>query len=229
MKEQSARELILQQLKTKSVVKQKVFRQTTDVFQRFRTILQKTALDLLEQMKNSEDITVKYDTRGDFEAEIRFAGDLLIFQMHTNVFTFDKSHSMWKTSYLEQDPMRSYCGLINIYNFLCDSFKYNRLQDSGYLVGRVFVNHEKHYFLEGKRQLGFLYNDFINAVMDDKAINNIIESALLYTLDFDLLTPPYEQMKEVTVREMQEYHDSIKMRTAKRLGFKFQADNDEII
>ena len=52
--------------------------------------------------------------------------------------------------------------MINIYNFLADSFKYNRLNDVGYLVGRVFLNKDLHYFVEGKRQLGFLYNDFVN-------------------------------------------------------------------
>ena len=90
--------------------------------------------------------------------------------MHSNVFEFDKNHGIWKISYVENNDMNSYCGIINIYNFLSDSFKYDRLDDLGYLIGRIFINKDNHYFVEGKRQLGFLYNDFGNAVIDTKAI-----------------------------------------------------------
>ena len=37
--------------------------------------------------------------------------------------------------------------------------------DLGYLIGRIFINHENHFMVQGKRQLGFLYNDFINQLL----------------------------------------------------------------
>ena len=39
-----------------------------------------------------------------------------------------------------QNQLGTFCGIINIYNFLSDSFKYNRESDLGYLVGRIFIN-----------------------------------------------------------------------------------------
>ena len=45
--------------------------------------------------------------------------------------------------------------MINIYNFLSDSFVYDRERDLGYLVARVFLNKEGHFFVQGKKQLGF--------------------------------------------------------------------------
>ena len=56
--------------------------------------------------------------------------------------------------YPEENPNRGFCGLIHIYNFLNDSFKYNRVHDLGYLIGRIFINHENHFMVQGKRQLG---------------------------------------------------------------------------
>ncbi|MCK7539616.1 MAG: hypothetical protein MZV63_56250 [Marinilabiliales bacterium] len=47
---------------------------------------------------------------------------------------------------------------------------------------------------------------------------------MLYTINFDLLTPDFNDVKEVTVAEMQDNIDRMKMRTGKRLGYKFQAD-----
>ncbi len=229
MDSEPSTEKIIKTLKNKSVLKQEVFGKTKDVFEQMKESLEKTTADLQKGMKKVKNpVSIKYRTQGAFEAEIKFAGDILIFQMHTNVFNFDKSHSLWKTTYIKEDNMRAYCGMINVYNFLSDSFKFNRINDSGYLVARIFNNKDLHFFVEGKRQLGFLYNDFVKTKLDKKAIKSIIESAILYTLDFDLLTPPYDTMKEVTVQQMAEISESMKIKTGKRLGFKYLADNDPI-
>ena len=66
--------------------------------------------------------------------------------MHTNTFSFDKSHQIWNSSYVKEDEYKAYCGVINVYNFLSDSFKYNRANDLGYMIGRLFINKEKHFF-----------------------------------------------------------------------------------
>ena len=178
--------------------------------------------------KVDKDVLVDFIDKSEYEFHIKFGGDILVFFMHTNVFDFEKSHAIWKTSYLKEDELRAYCGMINVYNFLSDSFKYNRLNDVGYLVGRIFLNKDLHYFVEGKRQLGFLYNDFVNEVINNDKIRKIIESSILYSMDFDLLTPHYDTMKVVSVNEVNEVTSAMSIKTGKRLGFKFQADNDFI-
>ena len=97
----------------------------------------------------------------------------------------------------------------------------------GYMSGRIFVNKDGHYFIEGKRELGLLYTNFVDSLIDKEAIRKIVESAMLYTVKFDILTPPYEQVKEVTVFDMQNALDNMKIKTGKRLGFKFQGDHKE--
>jgi hypothetical protein len=227
--QKKAKDLIIQTLKEKSCMKQDVYRKTFSVFQVFKSALFETVTNLEQEMKGVDDnITFHYKSKGDYEAEIKVAGDILIFNMHTNIFDFDKTHPIWNTSYTKEDPFRSFCGMISIYNFLSDSLKYNRNNDLGYLVARVFINREKHYFVEGKRQLGFLYNDFVNSVIDKNSIQSIIESAILYSLDFDLLTPSYDTMKEVTVSQMLEISEALQIKTGKRLGFRFQADSDNV-
>ena len=69
-----------------------------------------------------------------------------------------------------------------------------------------------------------IYNDFSKSIIDKNSVRQIILSSILYTINFDLLTPPYEQVKIVTVDEIQTSIDNMKMKTAKRLGFTFQAD-----
>jgi hypothetical protein len=86
------------------------------------------------------------------------------------------------------------------------------------------VNRENHYFTEGKREIGLLYNNFTGNILDHKSVQTIIHSSVLYTLNFDLLTPPYDTIKEVTVSEMQTTLDAMSISTGKRLGFRFQAD-----
>ena len=225
-KKESAHDLILKTLKEKSCMKQDVFQNTLTVFKILKTTLKKISADLKKQMKSiDERIVIEYSEKGEYEAELKFAGDVLVFYIHTNIFNFDASHNISKTSYVEEDDFRSYCGMITIHNFLSDSFKYNRINDLGYLI---FINKEKHYFIEGKRQLGFLYNDFVNAVIDKKAVKEIIESAILYALNFDMFTPPYDDVKEVSVKDFQEATKNMMIKTGKRMGFTFEADSDQV-
>lgn len=212
---------------SKGELKQRVYRSTSEAFEMFRG----TAKGIVEQFQErnrqaNRQLAFEFKDRGDFEFEIRFAGDLLLFAMHTNIFEFSRNHDVMKSAYIREDPQRSYCGVIHIYNFLTDSFVYQRDNDLGYLIGRVFVNHESHYFIEGKRELGMLYNNFNTSLIDSSSVQNIVESAIEYTTNFDLLTPPYDEIKVVSVGEMRNSFDKKTLVTAKRLGFRFQADTD---
>ena len=180
------------------------------------------ALDSEEASK----IPFIYKNRNEFEAELKFAGDTLVFIMHTNIFEFSRNHEVMKTPYIKEDIDRSYCGIINIFNFLSDSFKYDRVNDVGYMIGRIFINKDMHYFIEGKREIGFLYKSFANSLMNQESACDILESAIQYTINFDLLTPHYDNVKEVTVQEFKAVLGSMQIKTGKRLGFKFQADRD---
>ncbi|MBL7882730.1 MAG: hypothetical protein JNL69_01575 [Bacteroidia bacterium] len=229
MEAQSPRDLIIKTLKEKSSLKQDVYYNTLSVFNALKSNAKQIINDLQKEAKAVDKrLIIEYKDKGEFEFELRVAGDLLIFVMHTNVFEFDKNHQIWRSSYMKQDYTRSFCGIINIYNFLNDSFKYNRINDVGYVIGRMFINKENHFFVEGKRQLGFLYNDIVNGVIDDSKIKSIIESAILYSLDFDLFTPSFDAVKEISVLDMQQASESMQIKTGKRLGFRFQADSDEI-
>ena len=220
--------LIIESLKEKSSVKQDVYQLTLQHFGELKRTLQDLALYLHSQTREyDERIRINYIDKGEFEAQFEIGGDILIFNMHTNVFQFDNDHPLWKSSYLKEDASRGYCGIIHVFNFLSDSFKYNRDNDLGYLVARIFVNRENHFLVQGKRQLGFLYNDFINAQLTPDLVKAVAQSIILYTIDFDLFTPPYDLVKEVSVMEMKELSENMQLKTGKRLGFKFQADSDE--
>jgi len=225
----NAKELILETLKTKACLKQDVFKKTKATFLTFKSEAEKLLGELKEEMqKTNKEVVVDFVEKGEYEFHIKFGGDILVFFMHTNIFDFEKSHSIWNNSYVREDELRSYCGMINVYNFLADSFKYNRLNDIGYLVGRIFLNKDSHYFVEGKRQLGFLYNDFANDVIDNDKIRKVIESSILYSMDFDLLTPHYDAMKVVSVHDVNQATSAMSIKTGKRLGFKFEADNNNL-
>ena len=228
-KKLSGKDLIMKTLKEKSSLKQEVFHKTIKVFDELKSIVKEVVVELKEEAsKIDKRLIVDYREKAPYEIELKVAGDILFFHMHTNVFEFDKSHPIWKTAYVRDMPSRSFCGMICVYNFLADSFKYNRTTDVGYMIARAFINNEHHYFVEGKRQLGFLYNDFPNKEINREALKNIVTSSIIYALDFDLLTPPFEAMQEISVSQMLEASENMRIKTGKRLGFRFQADNDQI-
>lgn len=211
----------------KSDLKQQVYRATKEAFNLFRNTTHDLITLFQEQTrKEGRDVRFEFTDRGDFEFEVKFAGDVLVFVMHTNVFEFSRDHQVMKSPYIREDNRRSYCGVIRIYNFLADSFTYQRDQDIGYMIGRVFINFENHYFIEGKRELGMLYQNFNTSLITSESVQSIVESAIEYTTNFDLLTPPYDEEKLVSVGEMRCDLDKKSLTTGKRLGFRFQADTD---
>jgi len=212
----------------KGTLKQEVYHKTLEIFNEFKSqsrVLFDQNHELVKKAKYP--LLFEFTNHSSFEFQLKFGSDVLIFFMHSNIFELPRDHEVMKTPYIKDDKTRSYGGLIHIFNFLADSFKYNRTNDLGYLIGRIFVNREHHYFIEGKREIGLLYNNFSYARLNQKTIKSILHSAILYTLNFDLLTPPFDNMKEVTVQEMQTTLDAMSIRTGKRLGFRFQADEVE--
>ena len=221
------REQIVETLKTKSVLLQQIFDNTQQVFGQLKEILQEYAVEVNEQLEGASDrrIKLEYRDRGKFEAQLQLAGDILIFSMHTNVFQFERENIIWQNSYVKQDKQNAYCGVINIYNFLSDSFRYNRSADEGYLVARIFINRDFQYMGEGKRQVTYRHDNFDQGAITPDALTEIIESTMAYTLDFDLLVPPYDTVKLVTVDQMNTKIENSKLQTGKRMGYQFRSDD----
>ncbi len=218
---------IVELLKKKVTLKQEVYSKTRDVFEELRNMLMEISNDLTAHVKSfGGDLTVSFKDASEFEVEFTLADETLLFVMHTNIFTFDSTHEVWKSQYVKQNKDNAYCGKIFVYNFLSDSFKYNRTNDVGYLIGRIFINKDKHFFVEGKKQLSYLYNDFSTSVIDSECLMKIIESAILYSLDFDPFTPPFEQQGQISVGDVINANLQSRISTGKRLGFKFQSDSN---
>ena len=221
----NSEEKIVSLLKEKACTKQKIYRITKNVFANFQDVLQEKANILNNEIQN-KDVEVSYEESGDFDAKLKFSGDTLLFHMHSNIFDFDSSHQIHKTSYVKEDKMRSFCGVINIYNFLSDSLKYNRLNDAGFLIARIFINKDNHFFVEGDKQLGFLFNDFVNQQIDEVQICKIIDTAMIYALNFDLQTPNFNDVKVVSLHQILDINNNHKIKTSKRLGFKFSSETN---
>jgi len=213
-------------LTKKSVMKQDVYTNTIGVFNQLKDIMKSRADELSEKiLKVDKRVNIFYKDISLQAMQMKVAGDVLDFQMHSNVFQFDRSHSMYKTSYVKNDELNSYCGIISVYNFLADSYKYNRLNDLGYLIARIFVNRENRFFMETKTQIGYKYQIFSTEPVSKEALTDIVNELIIYSINFDLYTPPYDSVRQVTVYEMQEKSSSSALRTGKRLGYSGSKEN----
>jgi hypothetical protein len=217
---------IISTLKDKSVLKQKVYDNTLNAFCIVKDILKNFAKEVNTNLGGIDSrIRMEYTDRSSFDAQLKVAGDILLFTMHSNIFQFDREHPAWKTTYIQKNKYNAYSGIIHIYNFLADSFKYSRLDDLGYLIARIFVNHENQYFVEGKRQMGMLFTNFGNEAITKDSLQIIISTAIQYSLEFDLLVPPYDTIKIATVGQAEAKIQHSRLITGKRLGFQFNSDD----
>lgn len=224
----SQKQQIVKLLKEKSVMKQEVFKNTMLAFDLLKQCLNEISKDLkIEAEAIDKRVTIGTTDNNNYATQLKVAGDMLEFYMHTNVFDFDKTHPMFKSGYIKQNPYNSFCGIINVYNFLADSFKYNRLEDLGYLICRIFINREMHFFIESKSPSGMKYATFSQEPINKEQMLEIINDLIIQAISFDLFTPPVDAVKQVSVSEIQEKVSSINLRTGKRLGYGTSSSYDD--
>lgn len=218
------REKILAAIISKSTLKQHVFDNTFAVFNELKEVLFEIASEMDDELDGKLDkrVRIEYRDRGKFEAQLQIASDLLIFRMHTDVFEFDSDHIIWQNEYVRGDRDNSYCGVVDIYNFLSDSFKFNRNADEGYLIGRLFINGEERYFVEGKQQTSLPAERFGEREIDREALVTILEEAIAFALSFDPYMPPCTENRRVTVDQFNTKMDNSKFVTGKRLGYEYE-------
>lgn len=226
MAKENKEQKIIKTLKSKSALKQDVYDNTYAAFLTLKEVLQEINLKYNKLLGDTDQrIKLKYYENENFEAELKVAGDLLIFNMHTNIFQFNREHDIWKTEYVKKNVLAGFSGIISVYNFLSDSFKYHRQDDMGYLIARIFINKDNYFFVQGKRQSGFNYTSMGTKTINKEVLIDIVEAAIQYTLDFDLLVPPYDNVKLATVGQIRQTINDSKIRTGKRLGFQFLSDD----
>ena len=218
---------ILQAIIEKSNLSQRVYDNTYAVMTKLKEILHELASELDEELEESLDerVRIEYRDRGKYEAHFIFGENLLIFSMHTDIFRFSREDTLWKNGYIASSPDNSACGIINVWNFLKDSFEHKRPLDEGYLVARIFVNREMQFFVEGKGQKEFSRTGFGQNQVTKEGLTDVIEAAIDYALQFDLLVPPYETQKVVVAEQFNTKFENSKMRTGKRLGYDFGTDD----
>jgi len=212
----------------KAALKQDIAEYSEKVLKRFKTVVQHELSALGKHIDDSR-IRMKYKNNGKHEFRVYIGSDALVFQLHTNIFRFPDEHAIWESKYLMENGANGYFAMINIYNFLAESVEQGRLNDAGYLIGRIFLNHEEHFIVEGKGQLGSLFRDLENSELTDDVISQVIHAGLCFAVEFDLITPPYDLIQEVSLMQINAISSDLQVATGKRLGFKFKAEDKEII
>jgi hypothetical protein len=220
------RKEVLKLLEEKAALKQDIHFDTLEVFQNFKNIMQEEVAFLKGQLTD-ERIRMQYLDKGKYESQIFIGSDLLFFHMHPNVFLLPDEHPFWKLKYLKKNKNNGYFGIIYIYNFLAQSVLMGREEDPGYLIGRIFVNKEGHFFIEGKGALGLEFKDVEKSVISEGMLKSILYKSFSFATQFELLSPPFEMMSEVNVMQIQAISSSLNLQTGKRLGFKFNADEND--
>lgn len=212
-------------LQNKTTVKLDVYENTIAWFKVLKEEI-KHCVDLIKADLTDDRIRLRFVDRGDTEAQLFIGSDVVVFNMHTNVFQLSPAEYSSQTSYARAHPANTFCGIIRIYNFLADSYEFNRLHDVGYLIGRIFINRENHFQIEGKGQIGLMYRDFMHQILTKEILQDIILRISIHALNFDLYTPPYVAVQKATVQDLNALAHSSKLKTGKRLGFKFEAEQN---
>jgi len=212
-------DLISDGLKQKSSVKQAIYRNTLATFDMLRKVSQELVVELSRRISPVDSsVIIEYRPVNEMEFHIRFSGDLLVFVLHSNIVTFPDDYGPMDTKYVEEDFRRRFFGHIMAYNFMADSIKYQRLNDPGYLVGRLLINIDSHYFLEGVQQLELPDNDMSDNPVTPDSLRLFVESAMIAAVNNDLIAPPLTDIQRISVKQKLENQQ---VSRGSKVGFSF--------
>ncbi len=217
---------IFEGLTQKSAAKQEIYRNTLEAFKMLKKVSKELVTKLSTRVSPLDSsVVIEYRDVNELEFHIKIAGDLLIFVMHSNIVTFPEDYDLMKSDYVEADFKRRFFGHIMAYNFMADSVKYNRMNDPGYLLGRLLINIENHFYLEGVDQLDLKYQDIAKNKLSEEAVNLMVESAMIASVNNDLIAQDLEDIRKITVKQKL---DNQQVSRTQKVGFNFsyQASHD---
>jgi len=210
---------IQQMLESKSSAKQVTYKNLLSSFDLLAKESKRIISELKKRVKpGDEDVTVDFKLINEHEFHVKLAGDLLVFVLHTNVVTFADDHDLMKSDYIREKEINRYFGQIMIYNFMSDSIKYNRMNDPGYLLARILINHENRFLVEGEGQLGFAFNKISQGPISENDLNIIVKLSLKIAIENDLMAPPFPDVRFITVYQKNE--KTQELGAGQKIGFK---------
>ena len=217
--EQDPLERIQRMLENKSTAKQITYKNLIGSFESLAKESKRVAGELKKKVKPSDqDVTVDFKRINDHEFQMKLAGDLLIFVLHTNIVTFGEDHDVMKDPYIKENEINRYFGQIMIYNFMSDSIKFNRVNDPGYLLARLLINHDGRYIVEGEGKLGLVFSQISPAAITEHDLNILVKLALTLAIENDLMAPPYPQVKFITL--YQKLEKTQELGAGQKIGFR---------
>lgn len=206
-------------LENKSAAKQITFRKLLSSFESLAKESKRVVAELKKKAKpGDQDVTLDFKRINDHEFQLKLAGDMLVFVLHTNIVTFDDTHDVMKDPYIQANEINRYFGQIMIYNFMSDSIKFHRVNDPGYLLARLLINHDGRYIIEGEGKLGVVFSHISEAEITEQDLNILVKLALTLAIENDLMAPPYPQVKFITL--YQKLEQTQELGAGQKIGFR---------
>lgn len=210
---------IVQHIKDKSVVKQQTYQHLLNAFENIKQQAKEIVAEIGKLIADvDKEVTVSFESISLHEFQIKVAGDMLVFVLHTNVVTFGDEHAVVKSDYISENINRKFFGQIMVYNFMADSIKFQRLNDPGYLVARLLINYENHFFVEGEGQLNFLFKEVSSEPISPMDLDVLIKLAITEAAQSDLITPPFQKIRQISLNQKME--KSSQLGAGEKIGFK---------
>jgi len=212
-------------LESKSTAKQITYKNLLAAFNSLRKEANRIATDLTAKARpHDEDVTIHFRDVNEHEFEVKLAGDLLSFVLHTNIVTFDPNSEVMKDPYIKKDFVNRYFGQIMIYNFMADSLKFNRVNDPGYLLVRLLINHEGRYVVEGDGNLASLAGKISADPITEQELTILVKLAMTLAIENDLMAPAFPDVRFITV--FQKMEKTQELGAGQKIGFQMSYQND---
>lgn len=208
---------IVSKIQSTSKLKQNLFVQVTDLFQLLEQSSRALASKLEASCGSENSVPIKVEKTNEYEFSFQVGEDVLVFILQSNIVRLSEETYLSKSKYLKSDASLNYFGQILVYNFLGETIKNERLDDPGYLLGRLMLNRENKFFLEGDRKMVYHFPELHENVVTVPKMKDFLELLVSSALDNDLLAPAFGDI--MIINYFQKLEHTSGMGHPKKIGF----------
>jgi hypothetical protein len=214
---------ILNKLQYTSQQKLNLYQNTARVFEQLWECCRSIEETLSAQLPTEGSVTLILQKINEHEFHFRFGADVLVFILQSNIVRLPDDAYLSKSKYLKSDKSLRYFGQVLVYNFMSDTLTYGRLDDPGYLIGRLLLNKENKFFIEGDRRIVFEFPELKDNLATGEKLNHFVTCLMESALENDLLAPEFQDIMIITYEQKLEHTSA--MGSPQKIGFDFFAKN----
>lgn len=161
------------------------------------------------------------------EIQFQFGNEVIIALIHPQSINAAGVIQANSEKYIKENALRTICSMVLIYSFRLHALEKSEAESNGFLLARIFINADNHFFVESHQPQPFLWNQIGDNEVKQESVKQILSNCLHLSQQIQLYAPSYSDISVINLSDKDLILENSNSNNAHRLGFIQSDKTDE--